>query len=244
MNIRSSMITLVASGFLAATLPAPVSAVDPAPRCESFKLRAAGKFKQCRLTAESKALRKGEAADYSKCDAKLTDGWGKAESKAGPGVCPSEADLEEVRGEIAGYTDAIAVALSGEETGPSCDGPSVDLSGRNFTSALFHNVDLTCATLQGTNLNGSEWTGATLVGADLSRGSGSDDATVSTFVSADLTGADFTDRSLAGANMHMAILDGVTWSNTTCQDGTNSDTNGGTCCGHHVGMAIPASCTP
>ncbi|WP_369410317.1 pentapeptide repeat-containing protein, partial [Micromonospora solifontis] len=39
---------------------------------------------------------------------------------------------------------------------------------------------------------------------------------------ADLSGADLT-----GASLH-----GVVWRATTCPDGTNSDTAGGTCAGH------------
>jgi hypothetical protein len=45
---------------------------------------------------------------------------------------------------------------------------------------------------------------------------------VPTSANADLGGA-----TLAGANVN-----GVTWSNTLCPDGTNSTADGGTCAGH------------
>ena len=46
---------------------------------------------------------------------------------------------------------------------------------------------------------------------------------------ADLTGADLTDANLTGANLTDAGLTAVTWSNTICPDGTNSDADGDTC---------------
>ncbi len=60
---------------------------------------------------------------------------------------------------------------------------------------------------------------------------------------ADLTGADLTDATLEGANLTGAKLTDVTWDNTVCPDGTNSDDvagadgTGGTCEGHLVGEA-------
>ncbi len=42
-------------------------------------------------------------------------------------------------------------------------------------------------------------------------------------------GSDFTGADLAGANFSSTTLSGVTWDNTTCPDGTNSDSDGGTC---------------
>lgn len=59
----------------------------------------------------------------------------------------------------------------------------------------------------------------------------------------DLTGADLTDANLEGANITGAKLSDVTWDNTVCPDGTNSDDVasangvGGTCAGHLVAPA-------
>jgi hypothetical protein len=47
-----------------------------------------------------------------------------------------------------------------------------------------------------------------------------------------LDNTDFTGADLTGANLDGASLKGVVWHHTTCPDGTNSDTNGGTCLGH------------
>ncbi|MEM7143090.1 MAG: pentapeptide repeat-containing protein [Actinomycetota bacterium] len=68
---------------------------------------------------------------------------------------------------------------------------------------------------------GSGWAGDDLSGVDL---------TGARIVGAQLTGTDLTDASLAGAEFIS-----VTWSGTTCPDGSNSDTNGsGSCIGHEV----------
>jgi hypothetical protein len=57
----------------------------------------------------------------------------------------------------------------------------------------------------------------------------------------DLAGADLTNADLTGSDLAGAKIDDVTWSNTTCPDGTNSDAaldpsqdQGGTCSGHLV----------
>lgn len=71
--------------------------------------------------------------------------------------------------------------------------------------------------------------GAQLVGADL-RGV--------SLRNADLTGADLTRADLAGSDLAGAKIEKVTWSDTTCPDGTNSDATvrtrkqHGTCLGH------------
>lgn len=69
-------------------------------------------------------------------------------------------------------------------------------------------ADLRNARLIGAQLRDADLRGAKLDGADLT--------------GADLTGADLTDASMIQ----------VTWSNTTCPDGTLSDAGGGTCQGH------------
>jgi uncharacterized protein YjbI with pentapeptide repeats len=110
----------------------------------------------------------------------------------------------------------------------------VDLSDMNLAGIGMEGVTLTGANLSGTHLRG-----ASLSEADLS--------------DADLSGADLTDANLGpqqleidecfatyvGARLENAILTDVTWSNTTCPDGTNSDDNGGTCEGALTPGSIP-----
>ena len=83
-------------------------------------------------------------------------------------------------------------------------------------------LDLSGMNLSGRSFVGNDMSGVQLQGADLS---GSSIVQV-TFVGANLTGANFTG----------SYLQQVTYGNTTCPDGTNSDNNGGTCAGHGGGL--------
>jgi hypothetical protein len=88
-----------------------------------------------------------------------------------------------------------------------------NLSGLDLTGANLQGADLTDANLNGANLTGANLRGANLTDANLNH--------------ANLTSADLTGATLTGAN-----LNHVTYSDTTCPDGTNSNNNGGTCTGH------------
>jgi hypothetical protein len=119
-------------------------ALTPADRCEADKLKRAGKYNFCRMKAESKAVKRGTAPDYTLCDAKLSQHWTQAESIAG-GMCPTNGDLAEISVRIAGQTDDIVTCLNGSclpicgdgmVTGSeSCDG--VDLDGQSCASQGF-----------------------------------------------------------------------------------------------------------
>jgi len=83
-------------------------------------------------------------------------------------------------------------------------------NGASFDGADLHRIDLRNTDLRSTSFVGTDLRYAQLGGVDLTN--------------ADLTGADW--RGAAG-------LASATFSNTTCPDGTNSDTNtDGTCAGH------------
>ncbi len=113
----------------------------------------------------------------------------------------------------------------------------VDLGGSNLQSAFVEDGDLSGADLQGSNLNGADLrnvdlTGAALRGANLSHA----DLTGAKLGHAVLTGAnlngdDLTNADLSGAVTMGANVSQVTWSNTVCPDGTNSNADGGTCKG-------------
>jgi hypothetical protein len=95
-------------------------AADPAIKCESSKLKESGKYSNCRLKADSKGVKKGLPADYTKCETKFSDKWGKAETKAGPTVCPSEGDAGSMDARITANAAEIAILLTGvryEDTG-------------------------------------------------------------------------------------------------------------------------------
>ena len=105
-------------------------------------------------------------------------------------------------------TETPCPALAG------CNLHGLDLSnailvGANGTGADLSNANLNKADLSGANLSGANLSGANLNGVDL-------------------TGANLTGATTTGANFNM-----VTWSNTICPDGTNSNASQPeTCVGH------------
>ena len=59
---------------------------------------------------------------------------------------------------------------------------------------------------------------------------------------ANLSGANLTLANLTLANLTLADLKDAIWMGTSCPDATNSDANGGTCCGHFNGAVPSAGC--
>jgi large repetitive protein len=116
-------------------------------------------------------------------------------------------------------SSAYAGSPSATVTQVVTSGACSSLAGCNLSG-----VNLTGAQLAGANLTHANLNGATLTGADLA--------------GANLSGANLNGASLTGADLKGAIVTGttnfnmVTWSNTTCPDGTNSNNHGGTCAGH------------
>ncbi len=107
------------------TLPHAVTAGDPAVKCEVNKLKEASKYGACRLKAESKGVKKAEAADYAKCNAKFDEKWDKVEGKA-DGTCPTNGDEADIQADIIEDSDAIAAKLSGVRFVGNPDGTITD----------------------------------------------------------------------------------------------------------------------
>jgi hypothetical protein len=84
--------------------------VDPADKCEAAKLKEAGKYHFCRMKAESKAVKKSEAADYGKCVAKFNDKWPLIEQK-GEGACPTNGDEAAIETETTDHVNYMALIL-------------------------------------------------------------------------------------------------------------------------------------
>ncbi len=97
---------------LTGLLAAPAAAITPGDRCEADKLKTAGKYAFCRMNAESRAIRKGEAPDYAKCDEKYAAKWSTVEGKAG-GTCPVTADQAAVQTEATECTDGLTATIGG-----------------------------------------------------------------------------------------------------------------------------------
>ena len=121
-----------------------------------------------------------------------------------------------------GQTDLRGASLAGKNLkGANLGGAELSnavLQGDNLQGAFLANADLAGAKLQGTNLQGADLTGANLQNATLQ--------------GTNLQGANLTNANLHGATLQGANTNKVTWSNTTCPDGSNSSSDGGTCQGH------------
>jgi len=118
------------------------------------------------------------------------------------------------------------------------------MDGLNVAHASGYYVSYPGSSWVGTSLAGagfiaSDFTGANMTGTDF-RGA---NFYSTSFTNATLDGADFTSAILEFLyQLHGASLVGVTWNNTRCPDRTNSDDNGGTCCGHL--NSTPSACSP
>jgi len=95
----------------------------------------------------------------------------------------------------------------------------IELEGADLAQAVLSYLDLERTDLQGADLVYALMNNARLNEAQLTE--------------ANLAYANLTRANLTGANLASANLTGVTWSNTTCPDGTNSGKGAGaTCIGH------------
>jgi uncharacterized protein YjbI with pentapeptide repeats len=118
--------------------------------------------------------------------------------------------------------DLVGAGLIGANL-TSANLTSANLTSANLTSANLTSANLTSAILTSANLTSANLTSANLTGATL---------TSANLTNANLTNANLKGANLKGANLKGANLSGVTWSNTVCPDGTNSNADGGTCLGH------------
>jgi uncharacterized protein YjbI with pentapeptide repeats len=128
-------------------------------------------------------------------------------------------------------------SIPGSSPGHGCsliDGNLVgaSMAGGNFTNADFlgtklNNSNLALAKLNGALLSSTNFTGAQLPGANFTGAN----AINAMFTNANLTQANMTNTSLEGADLTGVTDTGVTWSNTTCPDGSNSNSHGSTCSG-------------
>ncbi len=103
-----------------------------------------------------------------------------------------------------------------------------NLKGANLSDCYLAGANLQDASARGANLAFSNLAGANLTSADLAQAN---------LQHANLAGAELTKANLSGANLTGATTNGadftsVTFSQTTCPDGTVSNADGGTCIAH------------
>lgn len=92
----------------------------------------------------------------------------------------------------------------------------------NFTGVKFINANMDSAPL----VTGNNFTGADFTGAKLTNWQSEGD---NNYTNANFTNADLTANSGVWQGQGSDTFTGATWSNTTCPDGTNSNSDGNTC---------------
>ena len=118
-------VTLVAAAMALLWAGTALAAPTDAEKCEAYKLKHSGKYALCRMKAESKAVKRGEAPDYTKCDQKLPGKFTKAESKWGS-ECPTESDADGIKSQVTADSDWLALKLAGERFVDNLDGTVTD----------------------------------------------------------------------------------------------------------------------
>lgn len=158
-----------------------------------------------------------------------------------PFVCP-DCNLSDAE------TGGLGTRLAGKDV-TNAYIPHLSSNGNNFSGTTFTNANMFALSSANNNFTGANFTNADLV----LFASDHDNFTNANFTNANLTdeyngnpGRGFTDSNLSNVNFTNTnltaapfsgnTLTGITWSNTTCSDGTNSDNNGNTCIGHLNGQ--------
>lgn len=103
---------VVAAAVLLGLARAALSATTDEEQCLAGKLKAAGKYGQCRMTAEATATRRGNSPDFSRCDAKLANTFLSAETKYGA-ACPTVADAAAIEDQVESDARDLTCALRG-----------------------------------------------------------------------------------------------------------------------------------
>jgi hypothetical protein len=96
-----------------------------AEKCEAEKLKRTGKYAYCRMRADSKAVKNGTSPDYTKCEDKIVDKLGSAETKYGV-ECPTSGDVADIQSQVTGDTDDLGVLLSGGTLPPVCGNGTIE----------------------------------------------------------------------------------------------------------------------
>lgn len=118
-----SLIVALGVALLWAT-SASAGATD-AQKCEADKLKRTAKYAFCRLKADSKAVKRGQPADYMKCDAKIVEKFGVAETRYGA-ECPTTGDVVTIQDQVTAATDDLGVLLSGGVLPPVCGNGTIE----------------------------------------------------------------------------------------------------------------------
>ncbi len=147
---EAGLLILVVALFAPYSVEVALAGPTDAEKCESDKLKRAGKHGFCQMKAQAKFVKTGNAtklvSDLAKCDTKVAAKFAKAESIWGV-QCPTLGDLGTIQSQVSGDTDDLRTLLSGGtlaadgcgngtvEIGETCDG--ADLNGETCDTLGF-----------------------------------------------------------------------------------------------------------
>jgi len=87
-------------------------ALTPLQKCEADKLKFSGKYSLCPMLAEAKAVRTGNAPDYTVCNQKIATWWAKVEGRPGA-MCAVPGDLAPIQGRVTTDANELTQAIGG-----------------------------------------------------------------------------------------------------------------------------------
>ncbi len=141
------VVALAAVAVLSLSAVAAEAGPFPAAKCQAAQLKAAGKACDCRHAVAAKAVTNGGAPDFTKCAAKLSAAFTKAESKGG---CPSVGGSGTVDGRLSALVADLETALqTATATGDAAQCAAAKLKAAGKKCACVHKIQAT-ATLKGT----------------------------------------------------------------------------------------------
>ncbi len=123
---QKSFVALLIVGAMVMQPTAGHAGASLGVKCEAAKLKSAGKYIFCTLSAESKQVKTGKATSVAKCVATLDGLWSAAETKAS-GQCVTDSDLARIQGELDGEETFIAQQLAGLRYIDDGDGTVTDV---------------------------------------------------------------------------------------------------------------------
>ncbi len=129
-TIRSIGAPLLTGAVALACLTASATsaaALSDEDKCAVQKMKVAGKYVFCRMKAEAKAIKKGTAPDFAKCDTKFAAKWATIEAKAA-GACTTPGDAANVA--------SIAIADAGLMAGTVTAAGRFQNNGNGTTTDL------------------------------------------------------------------------------------------------------------
>ena len=117
-------------------LAAPaLAAVTAGQKCDSSKIKSAGKYAACRTKVDAKIIAKGGTTDYGKCNDKLSGSFEKAESKGGDN-CATSGNSDAIQTALETCVNEIVTGLGGisgtVEPHAKCESAKVKAVGKNF----------------------------------------------------------------------------------------------------------------